>query len=376
MENDMTLKNAIRVRRSALTCAAATGLIGFLLAAPASAGAEEESERGAAAATRAEPRVTATYAIEIDYLLPDLAVNGDDLVRFWAWLPLDDADQRVLDMQVLDAAGRWSVRQVASTGDRLIYLEGRPSAADQPILRTRAIIERVRVDSSLPDATQEPDSSMRELFAEDLRDDVPNMEITDRIRDMAHAICGEEQHPLTQARLIYDEVIRTSDHYSKGAVKASTIGSASYCLENAGGSCTDMHSLFIALCRARGIPARLTFGMRLNPDKLGEMYDPGYRCWAHIFIPEAGWIPVEVAAGDTVSGQQDFYFGGLDENRIAMVHGRNLELEPAPTMGRVNITPKSAYAEVNGQPIENISRLVRFMRVNESPDQRHTQNPN
>ena len=362
----MTTRKASRILRSTTAGAAASALMGALLIASATAVAEEERPRGAASGHDAAAPTIATYSIEIEYLLPDLSMVGDEPVRFWAWLPLDDADQRVLDMQVIDAAGRWSVRNAGPDGGRLIYLEGRPAAVDQPILRTRALIERARVDSSLPSSSHRADPSATALFAEELRTDVPNMEIDDRVRAMADTICGEERDPLKQARLIYNEVLRKSDHYSKGAVKPSSIGSASYCLDNGGGSCTDMHSLFIALCRAREIPARLTFGMRLNPTKTGEMYDPGYRCWAHIFIPDAGWIPVEVAAGDTVEGQQDFYFGGLDENRIAMVHGRDLELVPAAAAGRINIAPKSAYAEINGKPIENITRLVRFTRVSDS----------
>ena len=78
------------------------------------------------------------------------------------------------------------------------------------------------------------------------------MEVDARIRKIANEVCGNETNVVEQAHRIYNYVVDNTDHYSKKTVTASTIGSQAYCLENKGGSCTDMHSLFIALCRAPG----------------------------------------------------------------------------------------------------------------------------
>lgn len=285
-------------------------------------------------------------------------------VRVWLWLPNDEG-QSVLDLRVEGAPAGFRVVDPTGSGDRAVVVEVPGGRAGDLRISTSALVRRPEVRSVADPSLAGPITDVhRKAFAEDLRGDVPSMQVTADIRALADRICGSESNVLLQVRALYDHVIDTTDHYSKKTAPASASGCHEHCRAHGGGSCTDMHSLFIALCRARGIPARICFGSRLQPKNEGADHDPGYRCWATFFCPGLGWLPCDVAAGDTVEGGRDAYFGGLDANRLCFVRGRDLQLgEDGP---RVNIVTRAAWVEVDGVPHDAFARTVSFRTVDRS----------
>lgn len=193
--------------------------------------------------------------------------------------------------------------------------------------------------------------------------DCPNMEVTDRVQQLADAICGGQTNFVMQAHLLFDWVVDHTDHYSRpGAPKSSGKGSVDYCLANHGGGCTDQHALFIALARARGIPARLQFGTLLKPANEGKDMDPGYRCWVQYFVPNFGWVPMDISAANTNPDKREFYFSGLDERRVHFAEGRDLQLTPKQEGPRLNLLIV-AYVEVDGKPHTRFDRVLRFDEI-------------
>lgn len=61
------------------------------------------------------------------------------------------------------------------------------------------------------------------------------------------------------------------------------------------GKCTDIGSLFVALCRAAGVPAREVFGIRLAKTFDKTDVSKWQHCWCEIFLPGQGWIPCDPA---------------------------------------------------------------------------------
>ena len=175
-------------------------------------------------------------------------------------------------------------------------------------------------------------------------------------------MAGDEQNPVKQARLFFDYVIAKSEHYSKsGPIPlGKCLGDATECLAGTGDCCTDQHALFIALCRARGIPCRLIFGSRLNPANEGRDHDPGYRCWPNFFAPGLGWIPLDVSSADAMGDRAGEWFGGLDANRIEWAEGRDFDLEPASAV-RPDLVIRG-WVEVDGKPHTGLSRVVNFQK--------------
>ena len=128
-----------------------------------------------------------------------------------------------------------------------------------------------------------------------------------------------------------DNMIRTDD-------KTVIFGDVVSILEGKryAGSCMDMNSVFVSLCRAEGIPARTLYGFRfttLGPNCRAEFYLPGY-----------GWVPADPALAikqgrgldkpprydhdATWEGIKDKYWGNAEENWICVNMGRDITLNP------------------------------------------------
>jgi transglutaminase-like putative cysteine protease len=124
------------------------------------------------------------------------------------------------------------------------------------------------------------------------------------------------------------------------------------------GNCTDFHSLFIALARASGIPARFDIGFPL-PSHATEGVIPGYHCWAEFYIDRLGWVPVDISEAWLDPSKHDFFFGSLDANRIQFSTGRDLTLSPKQDGPPLNyfIYP---YVELDGKPYTSIEKRFTF----------------
>ncbi len=96
--------------------------------------------------------------------------------------------------------------------------------------------------------------------------------------------------------------------YNLSTTTASISQSASWTLENRQGVCDELTSLFIAMARALGIPARFISGIAYtNSDLFVERWGP--HGWAEVYFPGKGWIPF-----DPTYGQH----GSVDPSHIAL----------------------------------------------------------
>jgi transglutaminase-like putative cysteine protease len=321
------------------------------------------------AANAADPQ-SAVYRVQHSLTVSKIP-PGSRQVRIWFWLPDDDECQKVLNLEVKDSPLDYQVTRDAKYGHRYLYAVVNNPAADKATLSTEFTLRRNSVSVSLDPSRATPlTDAHRNLFSEYLRRDVPNMEVNQGVVKLANEICGNETNEIKQARLLFDWVTDHTDHYSKGgtAPKSSGKGSVEYCLSKKGGGCTDQHALFIALARARGIPTRLQFGTLLKPANEGKEMDPGYRCWVQFFVPNYGWVPMDIAAANTNPAKRDFYFSGLDNRRVHFSEGRDLDVAPKQDGPRLNLLI-IGYVEVDGKPHDSFQRVLKYTEVkNELPD--------
>jgi transglutaminase-like putative cysteine protease len=289
--------------------------------------------------------------------------EGSKSVRVWFWLPDDDDCQKLLDLSVVEAPTGYQITRDAANGHRYLYAEVQnPSKTVN--LATDFVIRRQAVSVALDPAKAGAITDLhRQVFAEYLRRDCPNMEVNDRIVDLASKTCGNDTNVVTQVRKLFDFVVDNTNHYSiPNAPKSSGKGSVEYCLDMKGGGCTDQHALFIAMARARGIPTRLHFGSRLTAKNEGKEMDPGYRCWVTYFVPNYGWVPMDISAANTTPTERERFLSGLDERRIRFAEGRDLELSPKQHGPRLNLLI-TAYVEVDGKPHTGFQRVLKFNEV-------------
>ncbi len=302
------------------------------------------------------------YAIRQTFTVTNLPADAKQ-VRAWFWMPEDRPEQELLDFRIVRAPETFRITRDPVYGRSWLYAE---VAADpgKPLEIVTGFTIRRRAVSGLADRTKTGPitEEHRRAFAADLRPDEIHMEVTPAIRKIADRLAGTELNPVVQARRFFNYVIEKSDHYSNfGPMpKGQCLGDAQECLVGKGDCCTDQHALFIALCRARGIPCRLLFGSRLRLENEGKDHDPGYRCWPNFFAPGLGWVPLDISSADTVGDKAGDWFGGLDDRRIEWAEGRDFNLEP-----RSGVRPDlviRGWVEVDGKRHAGLVRVVNFRR--------------
>jgi transglutaminase-like putative cysteine protease len=162
--------------------------------------------------------------------------------------------------------------------------------------------------------------------------------------------------PLRAGRKIYDYLIDTMV-YNYKAPGAGT-GNAVWACDSKTGDCTDYHSVFIGLCRWRGIPADHVFGLPMPPDK--HEGDIRYcHCWAQFWVAGVGWIPIDASRADKFPDDRDYYFGTLGSTWLTLAHGRDVVLEP-PQKGPPENMFHGPVAEVDGRPFEGVRWLAHY----------------
>lgn len=314
-----------------------------------------------------------TYHIQQTVTLSNID-PGAKVIKWWIAIPNDDPHQEVLDFSGT-IPGNWSVVRDPAHGSRFVYTEvTAPAAATLAAtldftVRRRAVW--VTVD---PQKVGPLTDAVRKEYAEELRPDAPHMQVTPDIAAMAGKVCGTEANLAVEAHLLQGAVADGTVHYSRDPSKPKfSVGDAESCLAHGGGTCTDIHSLFIALARSRGIPARLQMGYRLKDTNEGKNVDPGYRCWVEYYLPGYGWIPTDLVEAEDPKGLgRDRWFTGLTERRVWLNEGREFDLPGRAATGhRVN-TMIIGYAEVDGAEVRvlpdgakpaQLSRTVRYTEI-------------
>lgn len=123
-----------------------------------------------------------------------------------------------------------------------------------------------------------------------------------KIRKLARELTAEHDHVWDQVESIYDWV-RKNIKYKDGKLKGALAA-----LRDRTGDCEELTSLFIALCRAKRIPAR-------------TVWVPGH-CYPEFFLEDdegkGHWIPCQ-AAGTRA-------FGSIPDNRPILQKGDNFKV--------------------------------------------------
>ncbi|UCC43509.1 MAG: transglutaminase [Candidatus Zixiibacteriota bacterium] len=112
------------------------------------------------------------------------------------------------------------------------------------------------------------------------------------IRDGLEAAVGDETNPYWIGRKIYNYVI---DHIEYELAGGWNIAPA--VLDRGTGSCSEYSFVYIAMCRAAGLPARYAGSIAIRGDDAS--YDDVFHRWVEIYLPNYGWIPVDPSRGDS-----------------------------------------------------------------------------
>ncbi len=278
-------------------------------------------------------------------------------VRIWIPAAQSDAFQEV---KVVSARGDLPVRKTRESkyGNEIYYAESRSAA--QPELHFGVEYDVVRHERvALNPASHLIAAALTSREREQGLQRDALVPITGLPADLAVKVTEGKTQPLDKARAIYDYVFTTMKYDKTGTGWGR--GDVLYACDARKGNCTDFHSLFIAMARSQGIPARFEIGFPLPPDKHSAEI-AGYHCWSDFYDDGKGWIPVDISEAWKHPEKRDYFFGSHDVNRVQFSMGRDLRLNP-PQEGKPLNYFVYPYVEVDGQEYANVSLAFSFADV-------------
>ncbi|MBN2216989.1 MAG: hypothetical protein JW719_06405 [Pirellulales bacterium] len=105
----------------------------------------------------------------------------------------------------------------------------------------------------------------------------------------ARQVVGKEPNCYWIARKLFDHVTDKIHYHLDGVWDiAPTV------LKRGSGSCSEFSFVYIALCRAAGLPARYVGSVVVRGDDAST--DKVYHRWPEVFLPGYGWVPVDPSA--------------------------------------------------------------------------------
>jgi transglutaminase-like putative cysteine protease len=278
-------------------------------------------------------------------------------VRVWIPAAQSDAYQEV---KIVSAKGDLPLKTTSESkyGNEIYFAEARRAAQSELHFDVEYDVVRHERVALHPAAHMVAASLTGKERQEDLQPDalVP---ITGLPAELAVRVTEGKTQSLDKARAIYDYVFTTMKYDKTGTGWGH--GDVLYACDAKKGNCTDFHSLFIAMARSQGIPARFEIGFPLPPDKHSAEI-AGYHCWSDFYIEGKGWIPVDISEAWKHPEKRDYFFGSHDVDRMQFSMGRDLRLNPAQDGKPLNyfVYP---YVEVDGQEYPNVSLAFSFADV-------------
>jgi len=166
--------------------------------------------------------------------------------------------------------------------------------------------ERVGPLSQIPE-------ECKKFLVDGVKFDIKN----DIIKNAVKEAVGDEKRPYWMMRKIFNYIMAHLEYNLKplgGWNPAPTV------LKRGTGSCSEYTFVFIAMCRAAGLPARYSGALVVRSQDKG--IDNVWHRWAQVYLPNYGWVPVDVQAGDKrAPGRRAQCIGGLSNRYLITTNG-------------------------------------------------------
>jgi transglutaminase-like putative cysteine protease len=277
--------------------------------------------------------------------------------RLWIPYTVTDKNQSVTDVKVAGDFASSAVYTDKVNGTPILFARWDKDAVSRKLTYSFAV-EREEIQSR--DLSAKEPSWNHADYAEFLKPTSIGP-TNGEVKKLADSITKGKRTVLAKAKAIYDWTCENM--YRDPATRGCGKGDVCELLKKPGGKCTDISSVYIALARAAGVPAREVFGVRLGK-KAEEDVTTWQHCWVEFFLPGHGWVPVDPAdvrkamlvekleLKDAKTREyRDYFWGGIDAYRVKIASGRDLVLNP-PQAGAPLNTFGYPYAEVGGQVID------------------------
>lgn len=274
-------------------------------------------------------------------------------VRLWIPYPLSDENQEITSVAVTGNYSGAQVYREGKFGNTMLFVEWNDPSPSRKLTYKFDVTRKERITKNFTGKELAvPQAEMADLLT--LKDYDTSAER--KVRELSRKITGGKKTVLARAQGVYDWIVENM--HRDANVKGCGFGEVGKLLETLGGKCADIHSVFVALSRASGVPAREIYGLRMPAVSPGDA-TKGQHCWAEFYLPGYGWVvvdPADVAKAIlekklTLAQAQpyrEYFFGAVDESRIAYGTGKKIVLSPAQA-GAPLAYFMYPYAEADGK---------------------------
>jgi len=281
-----------------------------------------------------------------------------DIAKLWLPYPVSDEYQQIEDANVQGNYSGSAVYQGEEGGARYLFADWRGDFTNRTLSFSFKVNTRERTHKNLVDSNEPVPENIKQYLAA-----TPLIPTDGEILEIAQQITDGRQGILKKSRAIYDWMVVNTKRDPR--VKGCGLGIVEVTLAKRSGKCADLSTVYVALSRAAGVPAREVFGLRLG-NKTKQDITGGYHCWAEFYLPGTGWVQVDPSdvrkimltkgiSLEEATPYREYYFGSVDEDRIALKKGgRGIQLSPPQNAGPVNYL-MYPYAEINGQALDHFN---------------------
>ncbi len=292
--------------------------------------------------------------------------TNDQVARLWVPLPLDSSYQKVLNISYTGDFKEAFISNDNAYDTKLLYAQWDKNSKSRKLEIKFDIIMQERT-ADLSKATNNTN------FPADVKaflKGTAHTPVNEKLTAFANEITKDSKTQLEKAQAIYDWTV--NNMYRDESVIGCGVGDASKIIEQKlfGGKCTDVSSVFVALLRNAGVPARELFGIRLGQSKISNScgkadangfakISGGQHCRTEFYVDGAGWIPADPADVTKVRTQEKltnddkkikdlrkYFFGNWEMNWAAFNYARDFVLNPKPAQYPLNMLGYP-YAEMD-----------------------------
>lgn len=311
-----------------------------------------------------KPRI---FSVENSF---ELEAN-DEVARLWVPLPLKSDYQEVLRLSYDGDFDEAFISNNNPYDTKLLYVKWNKNSKSRKLkIKFDIIMQERSVNLEL--------ATNKSVFSTEVAQflkGTTHTPISKTIKEFVSNIVNDYDTPLQKAQKIFDWTV--TNMYRDEKVLGCGVGDATRIIEEKlfGGKCTDISSIFVALLRNAGIPAREVFGIRAGASKISKSCGKsdsngfakitgGQHCRAEFYLSGIGWVPADPADVTKVMKQENrkitdkkiqnlkkYFFGNWEMNWVAFNYGRDFILDPKPTQYPLNMLGYP-YAEMDDEVLD------------------------
>jgi transglutaminase-like putative cysteine protease len=267
--------------------------------------------RGAGSRTYSSPR---KYSVQYGMSISVTAAAAENTLYLWMPRILPTPEQRTIETVGQDPA------PLLNTTAASLYSFNNLQKGGKYKVSLSWMFDRYAVATQVSAGDVPPYAATSELYAAFTAPDRLVPSTNPDIVKTAAAVIGGEKNPWLKARRIYDWLVSQVSY-------SPTAGDPVAALRTKKGNAFTYSSLYCALLRSAGVPARMVSGYLV-----GDAGQPSRRhFWDELYVETLGWVPVDPALADEKSilpspADPDFdakayYFGNLDNQHVTFTKG-------------------------------------------------------